>query len=124
MADPNYQEIMGKLVADELKKMQNEDAGFDPRGKQGYEIDKLTASIVENLIDDQSKKTGMEDAINSNPDMKYIVGRLFANPLIIPYVAAWLDDQLAEMTNKLDSLFKTTFPSKNPPNPNPEKPSE
>ena len=109
---PNYQDIMGKLVADELKKMQGEDANFDPRGKQGYEIDKLTASIVENLIDDQKKGPGLEEAINSNTDMKYIVDRLMANPLIIPYVAAWLDDQLAEMTGKLDALFKSTFPSK------------
>ena len=119
MADaPNYQDIMGKLVADELKKMQGEDANFNPRGEQGYEIDKLTASIVENLVDSEKQKTGMEEAINSNPDMKYIVERLFANPLIIPYVAAWLDDQLAEMTSKLDSLFKTTFPSKKPPGEN------
>lgn len=113
MAD--YQDLLGKLVADEMKKMQSEDANFDPRGTQGPEVDKLTAAIVDNLTEQKQNEQGMEAAIKSNPDMTYIVERLFANPLIIPYVAAWLDDQLAQMTASLDALFRETFPSKNPP---------
>ena len=117
MAD--YQEMLGKLVADEMKKMQSEDAGFDPRNGHGPEVDEVTASILKNLVEPQQQGQGYDAAIKSNPDMKYIVDSLMRNPLIIPYVAAWLDEKLEKMTEDLKALFASTFPSENPPNSNP-----
>ncbi|MEM6363312.1 MAG: hypothetical protein AAF745_02715 [Planctomycetota bacterium] len=119
MAEPDYKDLLGKLVADELKSQRQQDSNFDPRGSQGGQIDELTSSIVQNLMNEGqgAGKTGLEEAINANADMKYIVERLMQNPLIIPYVAAWLDERLEKMTEDLQELFKQTFPSAKPPDP-------
>lgn len=110
-SNPKLQAAIGKLVGDELRKMQAESGDFNPRGEQGEQIDKLTESLINNLVGGGQEAQTYDLLINGDEDLKYIVDRLLANKLIIPFVAKFLDSKLAKMTDELNDLFEKTFPN-------------
>lgn len=107
------QALYGSMVGKELETMERENANFDPRGSQGSDIDRLTASMIDGLIQGQNKSS-YESVLSSNSDLKYIVDSLISNPVIIPHMAKYLDEKLAVMKAAIEKLMKETFPT-NPP---------
>jgi hypothetical protein len=103
-----YQELFGNMVGKELEKMNQEDANFDPRGQKAQDIDRLTKSLVDGMIDSQ-KSDSYDNAIRSNNDLKYIVDLLISNPVIIPYIGKYLDTKVEAMKKQIDNLMQQTF---------------
>lgn len=103
-----YQALFGNMVGKELEKMQKEDANFDPRGAKAQDIDRLTASLVDGMIESQ-KSDSYDHAIRANNDLKYIVDLLLSNPVIIPYIGKYLDTKVEHMKEQIESLMKQTF---------------
>lgn len=96
------------MVGKELEKLQAEDMNFNPRGTQGTEIDKLTSSMIEGMIGGQ-KDNSYDKVILQDNDLKYIVDSLISNRVIIPYVARFLDVQLAKMKAAVEKVMQEAF---------------
>ena len=99
------QKLYGSMVGKELEKLQAEDLNFNPRGNQGTEIDKLTASMIEGMIGGQ-KDNSYDKIILQDNDLKYIVDSLISNRVIVPYVAKFLDVQLAKMKSAVEKVMQ------------------
>jgi len=102
--------VLGKLVADELKKMQGEDANFNPRGEAAAEVDSVTAEILQNMKGGNptdQRKAGLPPEVAK--DFDWINGALLANPLIIPYVAQHLDEVLQRFNTSLHAMMRNAF---------------
>lgn len=103
-----YQALFGNMVGKELEKMQKEDAKFDPRGGKAEDIDRLTASLVDGMIE-SNKSDSYDNAIKSNPNLKYIVDILIKNPIIVPYIAEFLDVKVKAMEDAIKQLMEESF---------------
>lgn len=103
-----YQALFGNLVGKELEKMQKEDANFDPRGAKAEDIDRLTASLVDGMIE-SNKSDSYDTAVRSNPDLKYVVDILIKNPIIVPYIAQFLDVKVKAMEESIKKLMEESF---------------
>jgi hypothetical protein len=108
-----YQALFGQMVGKELEQMEKENSGFDPRGTQGMEIDKLTTSMIDGLISSQ-KRSSYETIINGNADLKYVVDSLISNQVVIPYMARYLDKKLFSMKQTIAKIMEETFPVDEP----------
>ena len=119
MAEKHYtpeelQTLYGAMVGKELESMKVEDAGFDPRGTQGSDIDRLTSSMIDGLINGQSK-SNYDSIISQNADLKYVVDNLISNQVILPYISKYLDKKLANMKDAIAKMMEEAFKTDSPP---------
>ena len=104
----DYQQILGKIVAEEMKKMQSEDANFDPRGDAAKEVDAVTAEILKNMGGGSSNPAAHLPP-ELQKDVAWINQALVNNPLVIPYVAQHLDKVLENFKAQMHEMMKQAF---------------
>jgi hypothetical protein len=103
-----YQALFGKLVGKELNQIEKENESFDPRGEKAQDIDRLTASLVDGMIE-SNKADSYDHLIRTDPDLKYIVDILISNRIIIPYMAKYVDVKVGDMKRQIEEIMKATF---------------
>lgn len=103
-----YQQLFGNLLGKEMQQMEKENENFDPRGSKAEDIDRLTQSLVDGMIQSQ-KHDSYDTMINSNVDLKYIVDILLKNPIIIPYMAQFVDVKVKAMEQAINKLMAESF---------------
>ena len=103
-----YQALFGQMLGKELEQMQKENENFDPRGSKAEEIDKMTSSLVDGFINSQRKDT-YDARIQADINLKYVVDTLISNPIIIPYIATYVDKKVGMMKKTIEDLMAETF---------------